>query len=122
MLKASNVDAELDLDTLPLLEGAEQTVRAGILSSLQTQNVRSRWAIANSPETFGVPRFALLFDPQTSGGLLAGVSATEAESCVRDLHAMGYGASAIIGTVLSRSDRPEMVTLRTVSASLQGET
>ena len=122
MLKASDVDAELDLDTLPLLDGAEQTARAGILSSLQTQNVRSRRAIASPPDAFGVPRFALLFDPQTSGGLLAGVPATAAESCVRDLRAMGYSASAIIGTVAPRGDRLEMVTLRKASGSLHGET
>ena len=122
MLKASDVDAELDLDALPVLDGAEQTVRAGILSSLQAQNVRLRRAIANPPDGFGAPRFALLFDPQTSGGLLAGVPAAEAESCVRDLRATGYRASAIIGTVALRGDRPEMVTLRTVSDSLQGPT
>lgn len=112
MLKASNVDAELELDMLPILDGAEQTVRAGILSSLQPQNVRLRRAIVNPQDAGGEPRVALLFDPQTSGGLLAGVPAAEAESCVRDLRAQGYLVSTIIGTVMSRSDRPEMVTLR----------
>jgi selenide,water dikinase len=112
MLKASDVDAELELDALPVLDGAEQTVRAGILSSLQPQNVRLRRAIANAPDAGGEPRFALLFDPQTSGGLLAGVPVAEAESCVRDLRARGYAASALIGTVMPRSGRPEMVRLR----------
>ena len=112
MLKASDVDAELELDALPVLDGAEQTVRAGILSSLQPQNLRLRRAIATAPDAGAEPRFALLFDPQTSGGLLAGVPAAEAESCVRDLRARGYAASSIIGTVIPRSGRPEMVTLR----------
>ncbi len=112
MLKASDVDAELDLDALPVLDGAEQTVRAGILSSLQPQNVRLRRAIVSPPDASAEPRFALLFDPQTSGGLLAGVPAAAAESCVRDLRARGYQVSNIIGTVKPRSDRPEMVTLR----------
>ncbi|MDA1183652.1 MAG: selenide, water dikinase SelD [Acidobacteria bacterium] len=112
MLKASSVDAELELGTLPILDGAEQTVRAGILSSLQPQNVRLRRAIVNPPDAGADPRFALLFDPQTSGGLLAGVPAAEAESCVRDLRARGYAVSTIIGTVMPRSDRPEMVTLK----------
>ena len=112
MLNASDVDAELDLDALPVLDGAEQTVRAGILSSLQPQNVRLRRAIVNAPDAGTAPRVALLFDPQTSGGLLAGVPAVEAESCVRDLRARGYSESAIIGTVMPRSGRPETVTLR----------
>ena len=112
MLKASDVDAELDLDALPVLDGAEETVRAGILSSLQPQNVRLRRAVVNPPDAGADPRFALLFDPQTSGGLLAGVPAAEAESCVRDLRARGYAVSTIIGTVMPRSDQSQMVTLR----------
>ena len=112
MLKASDVDAEINLDALPVLDGAEETVRAGILSSLQPQNVRLRRAVVNPLDAGADPRFALLFDPQTSGGLLAGVPAAEAESCVRDLRARGCAVSTIIGTVMPRSDQPEMVTLR----------
>ena len=112
MLKASDVDAEINLNVLPVLDGAEETVRAGILSSLQPQNVRLRRAIVNPPDVGAEPRFALLFDPQTSGGLLAGVPAAEAESCVRELRTKGYAVSTIIGTVMPRSDQSEMVTLR----------
>jgi selenide,water dikinase len=112
MLRASDVEAEIDLTTVPLLDGAEQTVRAGILSSLQPQNIRLRRAVANASEASHDPRFALLFDPQTAGGLLAGVPADRAEACVHDLRARGYAASVVIGSVLPRSARPEMITLR----------
>jgi selenide, water dikinase len=112
MLKASDVDAEINLDALPVLDGAEETVRLGILSSLQPQNVRLRRAIVNPPDAGAEPRFALLFDPQTSGGLLAGVPAVAAEACVRDLRARGYAVTTIIGTVMPRSDQSEIVTLR----------
>jgi len=113
MLRASDVAAELDLLAVPVLDGAEETVQAGILSSLQPQNVRLRRAVAHAPEASSQPRFALLFDPQTSGGLLAGVPAASADSCLADLRACGYLAAAIIGTVTSRGARLEMVSLRT---------
>jgi selenide,water dikinase len=112
MLRASDVEAEIDLTMVPLLDGAEQTVRAGILSSLQPQNVRLRRAVASAPDAAHDPRFALLFDPQTAGGLLAGVPADQAESCVRELRARGYAASVVIGRVRARSARPESITLR----------
>jgi selenide, water dikinase len=112
MLRASNVDAEIDLDAVPLLAGAEETVRAGIVSSLQPQNIRLRRAIANAPDAAGDPRFALLFDPQTAGGLLAGVPAESAESCLHALRAGGYAASAIIGSIVAHSGRDGMITLR----------
>ncbi|NDH02147.1 MAG: hypothetical protein EBY40_03340, partial [Marivivens sp.] len=41
------------------------------------------------------PRFDLLFDPQTSGGLLAAVRADLADEMVRKLKLCGYGAAAI---------------------------
>ena len=112
MLRASDKDAELDLGALPALDGAEQTIALGIFSSLQPQNLRLRRAIAAPHAVSARPRFALLFDPQTSGGLLAGVPADAAMACVDELRSFGYLASAIIGTVAPRGDRTEMVTIR----------
>jgi selenide,water dikinase len=110
MLRASEVDAAIDLAALPLLDGAEDTVRQGIVSSLQPDNLRLRRAVVDPPDAATAPRFALLFDPQTSGGLLAGVPPAGAASCVRALRALGY-AAADIGAVEPRTGRPEMVTL-----------
>jgi selenide,water dikinase len=72
--KASGVDAVLHLDSLLVLDGATNTVAAGVLPSLQPQNLRLRRAIQVVKSVSRHPAFALLFDPQTAGGLLAGVS------------------------------------------------
>ncbi|MDZ7851229.1 MAG: selenide, water dikinase SelD [Halomonas sp.] len=100
MTRPSGVDAELDLAALPLLEGAEETVAAGILSSIQPANMRLRRAISDQADWVDHPRYPLLFDPQTAGGLLAGVPAEHAEACLEALHALGYGRAAVIGRVL----------------------
>jgi selenide,water dikinase len=112
MLRASETDADLTLASVPMLDGAEETARAGILSSLQPQNVRLRRAIAVTPEIAAQPRLALLFDPQTSGGLLAGVPAQEAEACVNELRSRGFEASAVIGTVIPARRTEQRVNLR----------
>jgi selenide,water dikinase len=112
MVRPSDVDVELDLAAIPFLDGAEETVRAGILSSLQPQNVRLRRAIANPDEIAGDPRYPLIFDPQTSGGLLASIPEAEAGQCVEELRAIGYPHAAIIGRVLPHGDRAEPVTVR----------
>jgi selenide, water dikinase len=112
MVRASDVDVELDLSAIPFLDGAEDTVRDGIVSSLQPQNVRLRRAIANLDEAGDDPRYPLIFDPQTSGGLLATLPAENAEACIAELKSLGYTRTAIIGDVLPKSDRLEPVTIK----------
>jgi selenide,water dikinase len=109
MTKPSGVDAEIALRSLPVLDGAVDTVAAGIFSSLQPQNVRLRRAIHNAEALSRDPRFALLFDPQTAGGLLAGVPAGEATACVAELQRLGYAEAAIIGRVLPQGDALEPI-------------
>ena len=105
MTKASGVDAVLDLDALPILEGAMDTVKAGILSSLQPENLRLRRAIQNLERASKHPAFALLFDPQTAGGLLAGIPCEQAGSCVKELQQTGYRDTRIIGRIEKLSDQ-----------------
>jgi selenide,water dikinase len=112
MTRPSQVDAELDLAALPVLEGAEETVAAGILSSLQPANVRLRRALRNQAEMLRHPRYALLFDPQTAGGLLASVPATRAEDCLAQLRGLGYRQATAIGRVLAQGDALEPILLR----------
>jgi selenide,water dikinase len=111
MTRPSGVDAELDLSALPLLEGAEETNAAGILSSLQPANVRLRRALRNQSEALGHPRYALIFDPQTAGGLLASVPAARAEACLAALRALGYDHAAAIGRILPQGESLEPIVL-----------
>jgi selenide,water dikinase len=104
MTRASGVDATLQIEAVPLLDGATETVAAGILSSLQPQNLRLRRAVRDLERVGKHPRYPLLFDPQTAGGLLAGVPAQSAAACVAELRALGYAAAAIIGRVDLRSE------------------
>ncbi len=111
MTKASGVDVEIDLDALPIFDGAEETVRLGILSSLQPANVRLRRAIRNLEAARDNLRYPLIFDPQTSGGLLASMPPDRAQTCLRALHDLGYDQAAIIGRVTAESEHLEPITL-----------
>ena len=104
MTRPSGVDAELDLSALPVLEGAEETSAAGILSSLQPANVRLRRALRSQQQAVSHPRYPLIFDPQTAGGLLASMPAARADACLGALRALGYKHAAVIGRVLNQGD------------------
>lgn len=113
MTRPSGVDAELNMSTLPLLDGAVDCVKAGIVSSLQPANVRLRRALRNADEFVSDPRYPLLFDPQTAGGLLASVPAAQAAACVQALKAAGYAHTAIIGRITAQGEAIEPVLLKT---------
>ena len=108
LIRASQVDVELDLNSLPVLDGAKETVQQGIHSSLYPQNHRAARFITNHAQAESHPLYPLLFDPQTSGGLLASVPADRASGCVSALKAIGYTESRVIGTVVAPSVEPSV--------------
>ena len=111
MTKASSVDVEIDMAALPIMDGALDTIRLGILSSLQPANVRLRRAIRNLDAVREHERYPLMFDPQTSGGLLASMQPERAEACLQALYEMGYEHAAFVGRVSAETDHLEPITL-----------
>jgi selenide, water dikinase len=82
------------------------------VSSLQPANVRLRRALRNQADYVGHPRYPLLFDPQTAGGMLASVPSDRAPACIDRLHALGYLRAAVIGCVLPQGGALEPIGLR----------
>ena len=109
LVEASGVDAEIDLDAVPFLDGAEETMRMGIESTLQPENMRLSRHVANHEEVRGDRRYRLIYDPQTAGGIVAGVPADRADACVAALGERGYGAAARIGSVHAWSGQPARI-------------
>jgi len=83
----------IELSSLPCLDGAISLLEAGHRSTLHGQNNAAVRLAANSP-TSGVMN--ILFDPQTSGGLLAALPAADAGPLADQLRNDGIPA-AIIG-------------------------
>lgn len=94
MMTASNTRAVLNLDDIPIIEQAVNYAKNGIKSSLWTSN---RKAIADWPHN-DTGKAALLFDPQTAGGLLAAIPKADAERILGDLEESGE-TGHIIGRV-----------------------
>ncbi len=99
MLTPNNVELELSLADLPALDGALETLQQGIQSSLHADNSLVSRDIFNSEGFRDNPRYDLLFDPQTAGGLLASVPEAQAEECIKQLRESGYPHAKAIGRV-----------------------
>jgi selenide,water dikinase len=104
MLRASGLDAEISPSKLPVHDGVAALLDVGVESSLAPQNTRQILALlgdqqAGTPETWTPGTLGLLADPQTAGGLLAGVPADRAQACLEALQRADHQAR-IIGRAL----------------------
>ena len=111
MARASDCAVEVLLDQLPLYAGAVNLAMQGVASSLQPQNIRIRHSIVESPELASHAAYPLLFDPQTAGGLLAGVDRQQAEPCLQRLRDLGYQHAQIVARATSASAAEETIRL-----------
>ncbi len=99
MLRVGGVDIHIDINSLPILKGAMESMQLGIFSSLQPSNVRLRRAIKNQEDAVKHSYYPLLFDPQTAGGLLASLPKQYEQACITELQSLGYSEACSIGYV-----------------------
>ena len=111
MTDGSEVEVELSLSAIPLLDGACEPAKAGILSSLHPQNLQSEQVIREPAKQRSRTEYPLLFDPQTAGGLLAGIPPQSADDCLARLKQAGYSGAAIVGEVRGDSVHAEKILL-----------
>ena len=107
MMMESASGAEIDFDSLPLLPGVMAYAEAGIYSGANERNSTFvEGQVAFDPRLASAQQ-AVLYDAQTSGGLLIAIRAEEAEALLSDLHASGVAAARAIGRVTAL-DKPRI--------------
>lgn len=95
MAKASGVLLQIEAAAVPGFPRAREMLAAGVVTRGNRRNdeyIRSQGTVEGEPEP-------LLLDPQTSGGLLVGVSPERVDSLVETLRAAGYEGATIVGEV-----------------------
>jgi selenide,water dikinase len=97
MALGSGVTLEIDTVHVPLIDGALDAVRVGATpGGLVSNREFAECLVADAPESRIPDELrALLYDPQTSGGLLISVASKDATELLVSLHAAGIPAAAI---------------------------
>jgi selenide,water dikinase len=103
--KASDVQIELFYNELPFYENALDMYRKGENTGSNKANRKLVNGFWEALSKMSDPEEALLFDPQTSGGLLLVVAESQAEGVISELKGTGLGTVARIGKVVAH-DRP----------------
>lgn len=104
MAKASNVSIEIDSKEVPILDGAVDMASMGVIPAGMYRN---KGYISKDVELINIETAIedILYDPQTSGGLLISVKAELAEELITDMKLNGSIEAKVIGSVKSKREK-----------------
>ncbi len=110
VVRESGVTAEVWWEAMPLLPGVAEYAAQGIGSGAAERNREFAGAFVEAAK--GLPEHALdiLYDAQTSGGLLIALPEAKAAEMVSQLRAAGCRDAAVIGRVVEKSKGKIVVT------------
>lgn len=97
--QGSGLAARLRLADIPLLDAAIPLARDGHNTGAGTRNRETYAAGVEAPPEMADWQRNLLYDPQTSGGLLVACAPDIAGQVLALFHDQGYGAASVIGTM-----------------------
>jgi selenide,water dikinase len=101
MARAGSVRIEIDFGALPFYPNSMDMYRRGETTGSNKGNREMVKDSLNISAGLSEEELQMLFDPQTSGGLLLSVSQSAAETLLQELRKAGLDSAAIIGKVAS---------------------
>lgn len=104
MAKASNVSIEIHSQDVPILDGAIDMAKMGIIPAGMYRN---KEYISKDVDIINIDTAIedILYDPQTSGGLLVSVKEELAEKLIEDMKLNGSIEAKIIGSIKSKDKK-----------------
>ena len=104
MAKASDVSIEIESNEVPIMKGAVDMAKMGIIPAGMYRN---KQYISKDVSLFNIEEEIedIFYDPQTSGGLLISVKEELAEELIKDMKKNGSIEAKIIGTVKNKGDK-----------------
>jgi len=101
MARGSGVEITLSYGDLPFYPNALEMYRKGETTGSNADNRRLADGFFKLGRSLTREQEELLFDPQTSGGLLISVPSSQAEDLIRQLKVAGIEAASRVGEVVS---------------------
>ena len=101
MIEGEDVGMVIYSSKVPILPGTEEYAMMGLIPGGTIRNRDFRLSMIERAAEITDEKLLILFDAQTSGGLLISVSEQNAYSLLEKLHQEGVREAAIIGEVVS---------------------
>lgn len=100
----SNVTVEIFVDQVPVFDGVFEKLQQGMISGAIERNKEFASLYVTTSPGVSEERETVLYDPQTSGGLLIAIHPDSADELVSRLKKKGIDFATVIGSVVSKSD------------------
>jgi len=117
----SAVTAEIWCEALPLFPGVSEYVRLGMYSGANERNAEFSASLTEFEDGIGEDRKAVLYDAQTSGGLLIAFPVEEAGPALAEMRREGLIAAQAVGRITSRSERKIRVVAKAAGSGIPAE-
>ena len=102
MVRGSGVSAEIDMSRLPVFAAVEGCLDNEIIPGAVERNQEYAMAWVKVNDMSGEKNLPVLYDPQTSGGLLIALPEKAAQSFVKEMHKRGHSSASIIGRIVKK--------------------
>lgn len=99
MARGARVRIALRAEAVPVIPQARELAAMGLLPAGSYATRHYCGHLVDAADGVDTLLMDLLFDPQTSGGLLLAVAEDQAAACVDGMHAQGIAEAAVIGEV-----------------------
>lgn len=109
MAKGSNVCLKIRIKDLPIMQDALKMYRKGMTTGVNAYNQKQVAAHTRFETDLPLWHREIVYDPQTSGGLLVSLPENQGERLICSLKNAGVTASKIIGQVISYQDNHHLI-------------
>lgn len=110
MAKMSNVSFLINSDSVPVFEKAYDFAVEEFMEGISLSNKNYMKDKIKIDVSVDEKMVNLLFDSQTSGGLIFSVAEKDAEKCLEELKKNKIKSAAIIGKAVSKREKPLLIT------------
>jgi selenide,water dikinase len=110
MAEASGISIELDSKKIPVIPESLQFAHMGLIP----EGMYANWEYRNhmiEASSIDEDTMSVLYDPQTSGGLLISVPADKAGAMLAKLHENGVTDASVIGRVIDASPASQIIVI-----------
>jgi len=105
LLSGKELGVEVSIKDIPVIDGIYNYINMGMVSKGAMRNQKIYSCLVEKNINLSFEKEIVLFDPQTSGGLLISIDPQQVEKAIKLLHQEGFAESKIIGEVIKSKNK-----------------